>query len=80
MLRHIPLSEEDAACRIKPGCQKDRRRVVGAFTQLHRIVGNRRRVQIHDAVERFAPVLTLNVLVNRADQVAEVLSARRLNA
>ena len=65
-----------AASRIAVG-------VVDALAQLRRVVGDRDRVQVDDAVDRLAvagAVLALDVLADRADVVAEVLAPGRLDA
>ena len=65
----------------RPGGEQDRRRVVDARAQLGRVVGDGRRVQVDDAVDRrVAAVLAGDVLRDRADVVAEVLAAGRLDA
>ena len=64
----------------RPGGEQDRRRVVEPLAELGRVVGDRDRVQVDDAVDRLAPVLALDVLADRADVVAEVLAPGRLDA
>ena len=65
----------------RPGGEQDRGRVVEALAQLGRVVGDRDRVQVDDAVDRRRrrswPV---DVLADRADVVAEVLAPGRLDA
>ena len=79
--RHVGLAEEDAALGVEPGGEQDRGRVVDALAQLGRVVGDRDRVQVDDAEDRrVAAVLALDVLADRADVVAEVLAAGRLDA
>ena len=80
VLVDVGLAEEDAALGIEPGGEQDRRRVVEELAQLGGVVGHRDRVQVDDAVDRLAAVLALDVLADRADVVAEVLAAGRLDA
>ena len=80
VLVHVGLAEEDAALGVEAGGEQDRRRVVEALAQLGRVEGDRDRVQVDDAVDRLAAVLALDVLADRADVVAEVLAAGRLDA
>ena len=81
VLAHVGLAEEDAALGIEAGGEQDRGRVVDALAQLGRVVGDRERVQVDDAEDRrLAPLLALDVLADRADVVAEVLAAGRLDA
>jgi hypothetical protein len=81
VLAHVGLAEEDAARRIEPGGEQNRGGVKHPLTQVGRVVGDRDRVQVDDAVDRrVAAVLPLDVLADRADVVAEVLAAGRLDA
>ena len=85
VLAHVGLAEEDAALGIEPGGEQDRGRVVEALAQLGRVVGDRDRVQVDDAVDRLAALalgalLALDVLADRPDVVAEVLAPGRLDA
>ena len=60
---------------------QDRRRVEDARAQLGRLVGDGRRVEVDDAVDRrVAAILAGDVLHDRADVVAEVLAAGGLDA
>ena len=78
---HVALAEEDAALGIQPGGDEDRRGVEDALAQHGRVVLDRDGVQVDDAVDRrVAAVLALDVLDDRADVVAEVLAAGRLDA
>ena len=80
VLAHVGLAEEDAALRVEAGGEQDRGRVVEALAQLDWVVGDRDRVQVDDAEDRrLAPILALDVLADRADVVAEVLAAGRLD-
>src|SRR5579871_1138374 len=76
----VGLAEQDAARGVEPGRQQDRGRVVDPLAQLARVEGDRDRVQVDDAVDRLAAVLAGDVLRDRADVVAEVLAAGRLDA
>ena len=80
VLAHVGLAEEDRLRRIDPGSEQDRGRVVEALAELGRVVGDRDRVEVDDAIDRVAAVLSLDVLADRADVVAEVLAAGRLDA
>ena len=78
---HVALAEEDAALGFQARREQDRRRVVDALAQLRRVVGHGDRVQVDDAVDRrIAAVLTLDVLADRADVVAQVLAPGGLDA
>ena len=52
MLVHVALAEEDAALGIEARGEQDRRRVVEPLAQLRGVVGDGRRVQVDDAVDR----------------------------
>ena len=80
VLLHVALSEEDAALGVEPGGEQDRRRVVHGLAERLGLVGDGDRVKVDDAVDRLAAVLPGDVLGDRADVVAEVLTARRLDA
>ena len=80
MLHDVGLPEEDAALGIEPGGDQDRRRVVEPLPELGGVLRHRDRVQVDDAVDRLAAVLTLDVLADCPDVVAEVLAAGRLDA
>ena len=81
VLADVGLAEEDAALGVEAGGEQDRGRVVEPLAQLGRVVGDRERVEVDDAVDRrVAAILALDVLADRADVVAEVLAAGRLDA
>ena len=81
VLAHVGLAEEDAALGVEAGGEQDRGGVVEPLAQLGRVVGDRDRVQVDDAEDRrLAALLPLDVLADRADVVAEVLAAGRLDA
>src|SRR5205807_4570463 len=66
---------------VQPGGEQDRQRVVHALAQLPRVVGDGRGVQVDDAIDRLAgAVLAGDVLLDRPDVVAQVLSPRGLDA
>ena len=79
VLLDVGLAEEDAALRVEAGRDQDRGGVVEALAKLGRVIRDRGRVKVDDAVDALAPVLALHVLADRADVVAQVLAARRLN-
>jgi hypothetical protein len=83
VLADVALTEEDAALRVEPGGEQDRDRVVDPRAELGRLVVEGDRVQVDDAVDRFAlgdAILALDVLTDRSDVVAEVLAPGRLDA
>ena len=81
VLRDVALAKEDAALGIEARGEQDRGRVVHALAQLGGVVGDRRRVQVDDAVDRgVAAILPGDVLRDRPDVVAEVLAPGRLDA
>ena len=81
VLAHVGLAEEDAALGVEPGGEQDRGGVEDALAQVGGVVGDRDRVQVDDAEDRrVAAVLALDVLADRADEVAEMLAAGRLDA
>src|SRR5205807_10465527 len=80
VLSHVALAKERAAARIQAGREQDGGRVVAALAQLSGVVGNRDRVQVDDAEDRLASLLTLHVLHDRADVIAQMLAPRGLDA
>ena len=81
VLLDVGLAEQHAALRVQAGGDQQRRDVVDALAQLGRVVVDRDRVQVDDAVDRrVAAVLTLDVLRDGPDVVAEVLAPGRLDA
>src|SRR6202035_663245 len=80
VLRHVALAKEGAARRVEAGREQDGRRVVEPLAQLGRLVGHGDGVQVHDAEDALDALLAGYVLGDRADVVAEVLAARRLDA
>src|SRR4030095_5787745 len=65
--------------RIEPGRDQDRHGVVDLPTKGRRVVLHRDRVQIDQAIDAVPTLLALDVLTPPADEVAEVLAARRLD-
>ena len=81
MLVHVGLTEEDAALGLEPGGDQHRGRVVDPLAQLGGVVLDGQRVQVDDAVDRrVGAVLPGDVLLDRPDEVAQVLAARGLDA
>ena len=81
VLLHVALAEEHAPLGVQAGGDEHGGGVVDALAQLARLVGDRDRVQVHDAVDRrIAAVLALHVLPDGPDVVPEVLAPRRLDA
>ena len=71
VLLHVALAEQHAALGVQAGGDEDRGGVVDALAQLARVVGDRDRVQVDDAVDRgVAAVLALDVLPDGPDVVA----------
>jgi hypothetical protein len=81
VLVDVALAKEDAAFGIEAGREQQGGGVEHPQAQVDGVVGQRRRVQVHDAVDRrIAAILPRDVLRDRADVVAEVLAAGRLDA
>ena len=81
VLGDVALAEEDAALGVEPGGHQQGRGLARAPAQLLRVVGDRRAVQVDDAVDRRVRlVLTLDVVEDRPDVVAEVLAPGGLDA
>ena len=76
----VALREDRRALRIEARGDQHREQVVGRAAERLRVVLDRDRVQVDDAEERLAALLRRRVLTEAADQVAEVLVARRLDA
>ena len=64
----------------RPAGQQHRRQVVEVVAQHRRVVGDRRRVQVDDAVDPLAALLAGDVLDDRADVIAQVLAAGGLDS
>jgi hypothetical protein len=79
VLGDVALPEQDASVRVEPGRDQDRHGVVDLPPQLGRVVRHGDRVQVDQAVDALPPLLALDVLTHPADQVAQVLAARRLD-
>jgi hypothetical protein len=80
VLMHVGLAKQNATLRVEPRREQNRGRVLDTLAELGRVVVDRDRVQVDDAIERFAPLLPLHILANRADVVTEVLAAGGLDA
>ena len=80
MLLDVGLAEEDAALGVEPRGDQDRGGVVEPLAELGGVLRHGDRVQVDDAVDRLAAVLSLDVLADRPDVVAEVLAAGGLDA
>ena len=80
VLVDVGLAEEDAALGIEARGEEDRRRVIEALAELGGLVGDRDRVQIHEAEDALAALLRLDVLGDRPDVVAQVLAPGGLDA
>jgi hypothetical protein len=75
VLVDVALAEEDAALGIEARGQQQRGEVIQAAPQLGGLIRDRGGVQIDDAEQSFAALLSLDVLADRPDVVAEVLAA-----
>ena len=80
VLVDVGLAKEDAALGIETRGEKDRGRVVEALAELGGFVGDRDRVQVDEAEDAVAALLAFDVLGDRPDVVAQVLSPRGLDA
>ena len=79
VLLDVALTEENAALGLESRGEQRRGGVVDGRSQQRGLVGNRRRVQVDDAVDRLAAVLARDVLGDCSYVVAEVLSPRGLD-
>jgi hypothetical protein len=82
MLVHVALDEDDRALGIESRGNESGERVAGRGRQLGRLERLRHRVQIDDAEDRLGAVALLicNVMADRAEIVADVFLACRLDA
>ena len=78
--RHVALREDGRALGIEPRREQHRGQVERLLAEVVGVVLDRDRVQVDDAEEALAALLRGGVLAEAADQVAEVLVARRLDA
>ena len=78
--RHVALREDGRALRIEARREQDRGEVERLLAEVVGVVVDRDRVQVDDAEEALAALLRRRVLAESADQVAEVLVARGLDA
>ena len=76
----MALHEQGAALGLEAGAEQRGGGVERVLVQRVDVVGNADGVQVDDAVEGLAQVLVGHVMADRADVVAEVLAARRLDA
>ena len=76
----VALAEDRRALRVEAGREEHRREVERPRAQVVGVVLDGDRVQVDDAEEAVAALLRRRVLAEAADQVAEVLVARRLDA
>ena len=80
MLRHVGLHEQRAARRVEPRRQQPHRHLERAWREGCGVVRLGDGVQIHDAVDALELGLQRDPVHDRADVVAEVELARRLDA
>ena len=78
--RHVALREDRRALGVEARREHDRGQVERALAELDGVVLDRDRVQVDDAEEGLAALLRRRVLAETADQVAQVLVARGLDA
>src|SRR5579884_3826306 len=77
---HLALQEQRAAVGVEADRVQQRGEVERAVVEVAGVVLDRDRVQVDDAEEGVARLLRRDVLAHRADVVADVLGARRLDA
>jgi hypothetical protein len=77
---HVALAERRRAGRVEPRREQERRQVERAAAEVLRVVLDGDRVQVDDAEEAVPALLGGRVLAEAADQVAEMLGARGLDA
>src|SRR5437660_133371 len=73
VLLQVPLAKERATLGVEARRQEDRGRVVHVGPELVGLIRHGDRVQVDDAVDRVGSGLSLHVLADRPDVVAEVL-------
>ena len=78
--RDVALHEEDAPVGVEPGGEQQRRGASGPGDQLGRVVRERDRVEVDDAVDRVVGVLVGDPLPHGPEVVAQVHVAGRLDA
>ena len=76
----VALREDGRALGVEPGREQHRREVERLLAEIVRVVLDADRVEVDDAEEALAALLRRRVLAEAADQVAEVLVARGLDA
>ena len=78
--RHVALHEDGGVLGIQPGGQEPGRDLVGLGAQLRGLLRHGDRVQVDDAVDRLVLALQAHPVAHRAEIVAEVQLAARLDA
>jgi hypothetical protein len=76
----VALHEDRRALGVEAGGEEHGREIERLLAEVLGVVLDRDRVQVDDAEEALAALLRRRVLAEAADQVAEVLVARRLDA
>ena len=79
-LRHVALCVEDCFLRADTGSQQVDRGLTHVVPQLLGLRQRRQRVQIDDRVDALISVLQRDEVLDRAEVVADVLSAGRADA
>ena len=77
---HVTLREDGRALGVEPGREQHRREIERLLAEVLWVVLDADRVQVDDAEEALAALLGRGVLAEAADQVADRLVARGLDA
>ena len=80
VLGHLALVEHDVLCRIDAAGDERRGDLADGARQLGRVLPDRDRVQIDDAIDAVVAVLQLDEALDGAEIIAEVQVAGRLHA
>ena len=80
MGRDLGLVEKDGAFRVDPGGEEGGRPLAGLLAQFGGVLPDGDRVHVDHAVEALEPILQPDPVAQRAEVVAEVQVARRLDA
>ena len=80
MLGHVALNEERAGVGIEAASDEERGQVERRLAQCFGLLRHGDRVHVDDGVERIHLVLLGHPAADGADEVAEVLLARRLDS
>ena len=80
MLGHVALDEERADVGVEAAGDEERGQVECRLAQCFRLLRHRDRVHVDDGVERIDLVLLGHPAADGADEVAEMLLARRLDS